>query len=413
MNRPFSCSDGEIHLFDAFGVELEYMIVDRKTFRILPIADRILRNESGEIVQELERNDLAWSNELVLHAFEIKTNGPARQLEGLDQRFHGDVLHINAQLESEGGCLMPSAAHPFMDPYSETNLWPHDNSEIYRAFDRIFDCRGHGWSNLQSVHLNLPFCGNEEFVRLHSAIRIVLPLIPALAAASPYLDGKDTGFLDSRLEMYRKNCASIFSITAHVIPEAVLSIEAYHREILQRIHDDVAPFDPDGILNPEWVNARGAIARFERSSIEIRVIDIQECPLADFTVLMVVSRMIERIASNPDALRLADSLSVESLWSVMQETARYGQDALLEGPCYLEIFGLKGKRIRAGDALWEITESLPEMDPPYRRTLDVILREGPLASRMKRVTGNCTRANLMETCRILCECLQQGRQLVP
>ena len=50
---------------------------------------------------------------------------------------------------------------------------------MYEAYDRIFDCRGHGWANLQAVHLNLPFSGDEEFGRLHAAIRLVLPIMPA------------------------------------------------------------------------------------------------------------------------------------------------------------------------------------------------------------------------------------------
>jgi hypothetical protein len=32
------------------------------------------------------------------------------------------------------------------------------------------------------------------------------------------------------------------------------------------------------VLRHEWVNARGAIARFDRSAIEIRVLDVAECP---------------------------------------------------------------------------------------------------------------------------------------
>ena len=57
---------------------------------------------------------------------------------------------------------MPGGAHPWMDPARETRLWPHEDNEIYEAFDRIFGCTGHGWSNLQCVHLNLPFDDDEN-----------------------------------------------------------------------------------------------------------------------------------------------------------------------------------------------------------------------------------------------------------
>ena len=79
--------------------------------------------------------------------------------------------------------LLPGGAHPWMDPGREMVLWPHDAHEIYDLYNTIFDCRGHGWANLQSAHLNLPFAGDAEFASLHAAIRILLPLMPALTAS--------------------------------------------------------------------------------------------------------------------------------------------------------------------------------------------------------------------------------------
>ena len=413
MTEPSCDSSDDLHLFEAFGVELEYMIVDRQSLRVRPIADRLLQTKSGRVTNELDQGTLAWSNELVLHELELKTNGPAQFLTGLDRQFHRDIQKINGLLEPMGALLMPSAVHPFMDPLSETEIWPHDDTIIYRTFDRIFDCRGHGWANLQSVHLNLPFCGNEEFVLLHEAIRLVIPLIPALAAASPYLDGNDTGLLDTRLEMYRKNCAKIFSITAHVVPESVRSIESYHHDILQPIYDDLAPHDSEGILRFEWVNARGAIARFDRQTIEIRVIDVQECPLADLTIIMVVSQLIERLAGNPEALSKGSRLTADRMALVLRETIRAGEHALIADPDYLGCLGLHAKSMQANEVLSGLIESLPDFRDPYRRALDIILRSGTLASRMKRITRGQTRDHLIETCRALCNCLQENHLLIP
>ncbi len=88
---------------------------------------------------------------------------------------------------------------------SRDAAWPHEYSPVYEAYDRIFDCRGHGWANPQSVHLNLPLTGDDEFGRLRAAIRLLLPIMPALAASSPVIDGRLTGLMDSRLEVYRTN----------------------------------------------------------------------------------------------------------------------------------------------------------------------------------------------------------------
>jgi len=63
--------------------------------------------------------------------------------------------------------------------------------------------------------------------------------------------------------------------------------------IHQRIFRDIAPFDPENILRHEWLNSRGAIARFERSAIEIRVLDIQECPAADLAVVAAINGALQ------------------------------------------------------------------------------------------------------------------------
>ena len=121
---------------------------------------------------------------------------------------------------------MPTAMHPWMDP-SDVELWPHGTRVIYDTFDRIFSCKGHGWANLQSLQINLPFAGDEEFARLHAAIRFLLPILPGLAASSPIIDGERNGVLDNRLVVYRSNCARIPSVTGDVVPEPMGSIGEY------------------------------------------------------------------------------------------------------------------------------------------------------------------------------------------
>ena len=176
-NRP-------LHLFEAYGVELEYMIVEAGSLAVLPVTDKVLYALAGKYVSQVDLPDLSWSNELVLHVIELKTAGPAAALEPLARVFQEHVGRVNRILQPLGGRLMPSAMHPWMDPARQMRLWPHEYSPVYQAYDRIFDCRGHGWANLQSVHLNLPFGDDQEFGRLHAAIRVLFPILPALTASS-------------------------------------------------------------------------------------------------------------------------------------------------------------------------------------------------------------------------------------
>jgi len=402
-----------LHLFEGFGVELEYMIVDRESLKVRPIADQVLQAAAGELTNEIERGALAWSNELVMHVIELKTNGPAAGLTGLADVFQNDVRAINELLAPLNACLLPSAAHPWMDPHTETRLWPHDDATIYNAFNRIFDCRGHGWSNLQSVHLNLPFGTNDEFVRLHAAIRLVLPLIPGLAAASPFLDGRATGLLDSRLEAYRKNCAKIFSVTAHVIPEPVESIDDYHKRILEWIYNDLAPYDPEGVLRYEWANARGAIARFERQTIEIRVVDIQECPLADLAVVRAIACVVQGFCAGDDGLRRRiKALASDQLLDSLLKTTCQGENAVIDDAAYLACLDVPGP-LRVADIWKELAARFGGLSGPEAMAFEQILTHGTLATRMQRLTGPVTPQSLHTTCRALCQCLQDGHMLIP
>ncbi|HEY5916248.1 MAG TPA: glutamate-cysteine ligase family protein, partial [Chryseolinea sp.] len=193
MNQP-----PRIHLFQGYGVELEYMLVDRDTLEIKPITDDLLKHVLGQYGSDVENGVVTWSNELVLHVVELKSTKPESNFPALELAFVENIKRINTILEKWNTMLMPGAAHPFMDPLKETKLWPHENNEVYAIYNKIFDCKGHGWSNLQSTHLNLPFYDDEEFAKLHAAVRMILPILPALCASSPMLDGQLTGMMDTR-----------------------------------------------------------------------------------------------------------------------------------------------------------------------------------------------------------------------
>ncbi len=322
----------EYGLFEAYGIEIEFMIVDAETLDVAPVCDWLMTEAAGELTDEFDNGALAWNNELALHVLEFKTNGPVSSLGGLGEAFGKDIRQANELLAGRGLCLLPGAMHPWLDPARDIRLWPHGQREIYRAFDRIFDCRGHGWGNLQSMQINLPFDGDAEFAKLHAAIRLVLGLIPALAASSPIVDGRSTGLADNRMLVYRDNCRRVPSVTADVIPEPVYSIAEYERELLGGIYRDLEPLDPDGTLRHEWVNARGAIARFDRMAIEIRVIDSQEHPAADIALADLISGTVRAL--------------VEETWASVSEVAAWPQGDLVR---LLELSVEKGERLEIGD----------------------------------------------------------------
>lgn len=406
-----------IHLFQGYGVELEYMLVDRTTLQVKPITDDLLKHVLGHYGSDVDKGMVTWSNELVMHVVELKSTKPESDFVTLDKEFAKNVTDINTILESWNAMLLPSAAHPFMNPMTETKLWPHENNEVYTIYNKIFDCRGHGWSNLQSTHLNLPFYDDEEFARLHAAIRLVLPLLPALCASSPILDGRPTGMLDTRLKYYKTNQSRIPCITGKVIPEAVFSRRNYFNTIYEKIKSDITPFDPEGELNPIWVNSRGAIPRFDRGSIEIRIMDIQECPSADLAVVSFVIELIKALVAGKFIDHEAQmKWKTEVLAQMLDQTMEKGQQAILANAEYLALLGMQATAATAQEVLKHLVNRMIAQGKleGWKKPLDVILEDGPLAQRMVKATGaDPSHERLVEVYKQLAQCLAANEMFRP
>ncbi len=406
-------------LFSAFGVELEYMIVNRENLSVSPISDQLIFDVTGQFENEVEFEHIAWSNELVLHVIELKTNGPAKSLEPLASYFQHEIEKINHLLEKYNAKLLPTGSHPLMNPYSEAKLWPHGHNIIYETYHKIFDCRGHGWSNLQVAHLNLPFANDSEFSKLHTAIRLILPIIPALSASTPIIDGKLTGLLDTRLEYYRLNQNKIPSVTGQVIPEVVHSQQEYFDRILKKMYQDISAYDPDKILQEEWLNSRGAIARFDRNTIEIRVIDTQECPKADLAIASFIVVILKGLIEERwQPFSIQASWPENRLQSIFLETIKYGLNTFVQDEEYPAIFGISKKPLTVRELLKELLGivrlDLENENSQSENVINLILTHGNLAQRIVAATfDGLSLERILAIYQRLANCLQKGELFLP
>jgi gamma-glutamyl:cysteine ligase YbdK (ATP-grasp superfamily) len=409
-----------LSLFEGYGIEIECTVVDAESLDVRPVVDELLRAASGSDawVEDHDDGPIGWSNELVAHVVELKTNGPAPSYEGLAQRFVASIGRINAILgEHWGARLMPTGMHPWMNPARDTKLWPHDTGPVYRAYDRLFDCRRHGWANVQSVHVNLPFADEHEFARLMAAVRLVLPLVPALAASSPIVEGRATGLLDNRLEFYRTNSQRVRSMTGDVIPEPVYSFDEYHERVLGAVDRELGELDADEVLRgQEWTNARGAIARFDRNAIEIRLVDAQECSAADLSVAAAVSGVVRGLVEERwSSSRIQRAWPSASLVELLASAVRSGPRAQIPDRQYAAMFGFEASTPPTLGALWrrlaeEAFAGPTELEAPLQH----ILREGVLAERILAALGPSFDAKrLRSVYGELCDCLAAGESFAP
>lgn len=407
-------SEKKYPLFSVLGIEIEYMIVDQDTLDIRPQSDRILEHLAGSCVNEISIGKIAVSNELVLHVLELKNDGPCPPDEPIAVYFHDAIQKLTPILQQQGLCLLPTAAHPWMNPHTETQRWPHGNKRIYEQYDKIFDCRGHGWANLQSMHLNLPFTNDEEFCALHNTIRLLLPLLPAIAASSPFLDGNRTNFLDTRLTFYEKNQQKIPAITGLVIPEYIKSEADYRLHILNPMYAQIAPFDKDNILQETWLNSRGAIPKFDDGAIEIRIIDSQECPEADIALAKLIQAILKSWCDSGH-YPFPPEVDTRSLKALYDETLSKGFLATLDDTNIQNAYQLPKRRMHLKDAWSQLIERVSHtLSASEQLTLEAILRWGNLSERLVRACkGDYTHTTLHRVYQALPPCLAHNRLFLP
>lgn len=389
------------------------MVVRRDTGAVAPVVDRLLAACAGRPAADCRIGRCEASNELAAHVFELKVPRPARDLAAAGRAFADAARRANRVLAPEGYELLPGPMHPTMNPRRESTTWVHEGREIYEELDRIFDCRGHGWFNLQSCHLNLPFHGDAEFAQLHAAIILLLPWLPALAAGSPFKEGRATGWRDTRLDTYRGNQARFPLIAGSIVPEPVFSEQEYRERIFAPMMRQVAPVNRAGILEAEWLNSRGAIARFSRGAIEIRVLDVQECPRADMAIAALVFTTLRELVSRHGARlpELARALPTRARAAQLLACARHGLDAPLRLGDTRTVFGLPAAA-RDARAFWRhaLRHLVPgALTDDQAAVVATILREGNLADRL--LAARARRRSFAPLLRRLADCLATDSML--
>jgi len=150
-----------------------------------------------------------------------------------------------------------------------------------------------------------------------------------VAASSPIYESKIGHYLDNRLRFYLVNQLEVPSITGDIIPEYVNSFEEYEKITIKRYSEDLAKLNaPRCLLYKEWVNSRGAVIRFDRKAIEIRILDEQECVKSDVALSCFIRATLRGILKDNEYPHLPHKILVENLNNVV----RHGLDAQVQHP---------------------------------------------------------------------------------
>jgi glutathione synthase/RimK-type ligase-like ATP-grasp enzyme/gamma-glutamyl:cysteine ligase YbdK (ATP-grasp superfamily) len=285
--------DGKRHFrpFEVAGLEIEYAVVDRD-LNVVSMVAPALRALAGRPTSDVDLGDVAFSNEIADHVFELKTPEPTRSLREAEQRLVEGAQRFSAVLRDQFGArLLPTGMHPWLDP-RRARIWSRSNTRIYGTYARLFDVQTHGWMNVQSTHLNLPMGRSDEAVAMMNAAALVIPYLPAIAASSPMYEGELQEAVDNRLAWILKHQARIPESQGWIVPEYAVSLADYRRNVLGPMYHALDMLPEAGALRHEFFNARGAVFKFSRRALEIRVLDTQECVKMDVAVAVFVRSVL-------------------------------------------------------------------------------------------------------------------------
>jgi gamma-glutamyl:cysteine ligase YbdK (ATP-grasp superfamily) len=284
------------------GPEHEYSLVN-KDLKPLPISDKIIKDYCGKIINFIELPFFTFGKEMQLHVMEIKANQPFKSPFEFEETMQNAVSTLSQIVQKYGAMLLGTGMHPLLK-LAGTGIWPHYHRKIYQQYGKIFDLNQHGWLNIQSFHLNLPFQKEADAIQSHNQLTNLCAYLPAISASSPIYEGKNGSDIDNRLQFYKVNQKEIPSISGDIIPEYVFSLGQYKRDVIERYSQDLANAGADKtLLHREWVNSRGVIFRFDRCALEVRVIDEQECIKSDVALSCFVRAALRGLnASNVELL---------------------------------------------------------------------------------------------------------------
>ena len=364
----------------------------------------MIRDIHGRVVNYANLGDFTLGKELQAHVAEFKANKPFGSLKVFEETMHSAVLRVLDFLEKRYDArLLGLGMHPFLK-LGGAKVWSHRDRQIYEALGRIFNLNQHGWLNIQSFQLNLSYANESEAVRLYNALTGVLPYLPAIASSSPMYESRFGEFLDNRLYFYRINQREIPSLTGEIIPEHVSSFEEYEKTTIRRYSEDLAKVNaPKCILNKEWLNSRGAVFRFDRKAIEIRIMDEQECVKSDVALSCFIRALLRGILRETEQ-QAPHQVLVENLNAVIKD----GLDA--------EVSDSKGSTAKkVCRYLLEVAEKeASKEDRQYLRVVKKRIEEGNLSNIIlrnatKKMQKTSIKEAMFSVYSALTKCLEENK----
>jgi carboxylate-amine ligase len=286
------------------GIEEEFAILDPDTLDLAPRFEELHGAAQGD---ELLREAVA--GELISSEIEI-ISGAGADLHDALARQRERRRRLFALVGSRGAALAATGTHPWADYRKQ----PIIDTEHYRRVEE--GLKYVAWrNNTFSLHVHVGVRDLDRAVRVCDRLRAVLPLLLAISANSPFIDGRDSGLHSCRTQSFTK------SFPRCGIPDAFGGWRAYREyiEFLLRTGSIVE-------FTQIWWSIR---PHFSFGTVELRICDAQSTAQESEALAGLMVACIAQAAREEDegvpASDFAPRLIEENMWRAI----RFGLDGQL------------------------------------------------------------------------------------
>jgi carboxylate-amine ligase len=320
------------------GIEEEFAILDPITFDLVPRFEELRDYASAH--DPLLADSI--TGELISSEIEIVSGRGESLLDAL-ARQRERRLRLFSLAGQREAALAATGTHPWADYRQQ----PIIDTEHYRRVEQ--GLRYVAWrNNTFSLHVHVGVRDIDRAVRVCDRLRPVLPLLLAVSANSPYLDGRDSGLHTARTQSFTRNFPRCG------IPDSFGGWGAYREyvEFLRRTNSIVE-------FTQVWWSVR---PHFEFGTVEVRICDAQSTAGESEALASLMVACVAQAARDVDeGVPFSDPpprMLEENMWRAI----RYGLDGRM----------IDLERVEEYPA-GEIVERLCAWTEPVRRELGVEL----------------------------------------
>src|SRR3954470_21108090 len=259
------------------GIEEEFALVDPGTHELVPRFEALsaAADASDPVLAE------SISGELISSEIEIRSGRGADVAGGRCRQ--GDPRGpLFALAAANGVALASTGTHPTSD-YREQHII---DTEHYRRVEE--GLKYVAWrNNTFSLHVHVGVQGADRAVRVCDRLRPVLPMLLAISANSPFVDGRDSGLHTARTQIFTKS----FPRCGVPDPFGSWAAWAYYVDLLVRTRSIVE-------FTQLWWSVR---PHHSFGTVEVRVCDAQSPRAEAGALAALIVACVRRAADEVDA----------------------------------------------------------------------------------------------------------------